>query len=346
MSNSLNQAQRNRADEFYTQMPDIEAEMRHYKQHFRGKVVLCNCDDPYESNFFKYFALNFNAFGLKRLIATCYAGSPVAGEQVPLSEVEPIQHHQPGRSKPHKIIIEEVTDANGDGATDLADVEYLLRSRKNVITLLDGDGDFRSRECIELLKQSDIVVTNPPFSLFREYVAQLIEYDKKFIIIGNMNSVTYRDFFPFIMDNKVWYGESIRSGDREFRIPEGYPMAAAGSRIDEMGRRFIRVKGVRWFTNLDIPRRRETLTLYKRYCTQEHPKFDNFDAINVDKVANIPYDYHGVMGVPISFFDRYNPDQFQIIGNENMLSVPNGRGYVNGQRLYARVFIRRREAVS
>ena len=313
----LNKAKKNKADEFYTQLADIEAEMRHYKEQFRGKVVFCNCDDPYESNFFKYFALNFNFLGLKKLIATCYVDSPVAGEQLSLFDVaNPETGFLPGNpvSKPHKIEITEVADENADGAIDLADVEWLLRNRGNALTLLQGDGDFRSAESIELLKEADIVATNPPFSLFREYVAQLVEYEKGFIIIGNVNAITYKEVFRLIEENRIWLGKSIHSGDREFRVPDSYPLQAAGYRVDENGAKYIRVKGVRWFTNLDFDERHENLTLYKQYTPEEYPRYDNYDAIEVSKTAEIPYNYDGAMGVPITFLDKYNPEQFEIVG--------------------------------
>ena len=226
----MNKANKAKKDEFYTQLADIEVELKHYKKHFKGKTVFCNCDDPFESNFFKYFAMNFNYLGLKKLIATCYQGSPVVGEQfeqlsmfglAASSEDTPKRH-------PYKIEITEVLDINGDGAIDLTDVEYLLRNEKNVLTLLEGDGDFRSEECIAILKEADIVVTNPPFSLFREYIAQLMGHKKKFLIIGNLTAVTYKDVFPLVRDNLMWLGCSIHSGDREFRVPDDYPLEAAG----------------------------------------------------------------------------------------------------------------------
>ncbi|HRN69334.1 MAG TPA: adenine-specific methyltransferase EcoRI family protein [Promineifilum sp.] len=314
----LSKAKKNKADEFYTQLADIEAEMRHYKEQFRDKVVFCNCDDPYESNFFKYFALNFNFLGLRKLIATCYVDSPVAGQQLSLFDADPGGPGRPPRSGPasipHKIEITEVTDENADGAVDLADVEWLLRNRKNALTPLEGDGDFRSPESIKLLKEADIVATNPPFSLFREYVAQLVEYDKEFVIIGNVNAITYKEVFRLIEENRIWLGQSIHSGDREFRVPDSYPLQAAGYRVDENGAKYIRVKGVRWFTNLDFNERHVNLTLYKQYTPEEYPRYDNYDAIEVSRTAEIPYDYDGMMGVPITFLDKYNPDQFEIIG--------------------------------
>ena len=311
----MRNAQKNKNDEFYTALADIEKEMKYYKEYFKGKVVFCNCDDPFESNFFKYFAMNFNYLGLKKLISTCYAGSPIVTEQLSLFDVKGLVIKKEEAKKPYKIIITEVDDSNGDGAVDLSDVEYLIKNKKNTLTLLEEDGDFRSKECIELLKESDIVVTNPPFSLFREYVAQLVKYQKDFLIIGNVNAIAYRDFFHLIKENKVWMGASIHSGDREFRVPSSYPLKASGTRIDEHGNKYIRVKGVRWWTNLDYKERHEKLILYKKYTPEEFPKFDNYDAINVDKVSDIPYDYKGLMGVPITFLDKYNPEQFKIIAS-------------------------------
>jgi hypothetical protein len=359
-TNLFEQAKKNKADEFYTQLPDIEAEMRHYREQFRGKVVFCNCDDPFESNFFKYFAMNFNFLGLNKLISTCYTKSPVAYKQLSLFDVKNLNVKNGDAKHPYKIEITEVKDENADGAVDLADVEYLLKNTKNSLTLLNGDGDFRSAECIELLKEADIVATNPPFSLFREYVAQLIEYDKKFIIIGNVNAITYMDVFKLISSNKIWLGQSIHSGDREFRVPDYYPLEAAGFRVDENGVKYIRVKGVRWFTNIDFEERHENLTLYKQYTPEEYPRYVNYDAIEVSKTAEIPYDYDGEMGVPITFLDKYNPDQFEIIGSSRFVGkpmsdyakkgtytaggmrfyLPNGDGTY--QRLYDRIVIKRK----
>ena len=203
---------------------------------------------------------------------------------------------------------------NDDGATDLSDIELLLRSNRNNLTILDGDGDFRSEECIEFLKESDVVVTNPPFSLFREYVAQLMKYEKKFIIIGNQNAITYKEIFPLIKENKLWLGASIHSGDREFRIPDHYEVRSKSLRVDDLGRRYIRVVGVRWYTNVDYPLRHEELILYKHYTPEEYPKYDNYDAINVDRAVDIPDNYYEMMGVPITYLDKYNPDQFEIVG--------------------------------
>ena len=260
----LNKANKAKKDEFYTMLADIEVELKHYRKHFKGKTVLCNCDDPFESNFFKYFAMNFNYLGLKKLIATCYQGSPVLGEEFEQLSMFELDGETPKRH-PYKIEITEVVDSNGDGAVDLTDVEYLLRNKKNALTLLTGDGDFRSDECVEILKEADIVVTNPPFSLFREFVAQLVEHGKQFLIIGNVNAITYKEIFPLVKDNKLWMGYSIHSGDREFRVPDDYPLEAAGYRIDGQGRKYIRVKGVRWYTNMDYIERHTDLDLWRTY---------------------------------------------------------------------------------
>lgn len=308
---NLNAAKVAKKDEFYTQLSDIERELQHYWQHFRGKVVLCNCDDPYESNFFKYFALRFNQLGLKKLICTCYNGSPVTGNELAI-HFDGFDDDEPKKIA-YKVEITEVKDENGDGAVDLSDVQYLLKNDKNVLSILKT-GDFRSQECIELLKEADIVVTNPPFSLFREYIGQLMKYQKKFLIIGNVNSITCKEIFPYVQNNKMWIGPSISSGDRKFYVPDDYPLNAAGCGVDSDGKRFIRVKGVRWFTNLDHNKRHEDLDLVCRYSEDEYPTFDNFDAIEVGKTSDIPYGYDGIMGVPITFLDKYNPGQFEILG--------------------------------
>ncbi|MBR5711300.1 MAG: adenine-specific methyltransferase EcoRI family protein [Thermoguttaceae bacterium] len=287
---NLHSAQKAKQDEFYTQLVDIENELRHYKKYFKGKTVLCNCDDPRVSNFFHYFSYGFEHLGLKRLITTCYKSQ----------EMDLFSQNNTERA----LWLEYTGDKNGNRVPDVEEIG---------INYFKGDGDFRSEECIELLKQADIVVTNPPFSLFREYVAQLIEYDKKFIIIGNMNASTYKEIFPLFRDNKIWYGPSISSGDREFGVPDYYPLKAAGYRVDEQGKKYIRVKGVRWFTNLEHSKRKEELPLFKHYTPEEYPKYDNYDAIEVSKTADIPCDYDGVMGVPITFLDKYNPEQFEII---------------------------------
>ena len=307
---ALSAAGQAKKDEFYTQLVDIENELRHYKEHFTGKVVFCNCDDPYESNFFKYFAINFNHLGLKKLICTCYAGSPVVYTQLSLFGDEEVIGEEPSDKKPYKIEITHVDDLNGDGAVDLTDVELLLRSVDGKPTLLKGDGDFRSAECIELLKDADIVVTNPPFSLFREYVAQLVSYDKKFIIIGNQNAITYKEIFPLFKENRLWLGYGFK-GNVGFFINTHYEDYAKSSQHKEG---MIRVSGVMWYTNLDIDKRHEDLVLYRSFSTDEYPHYSNYDAVDVRKTADIPFDYYGVMGVPVTFMDKFNPEQFEIIG--------------------------------
>ena len=348
----LNKAGVAKKDEFYTQLTDIEKEMRYYRDYFKGKTVLCNCDDPFESNFFKYFAMNFNSLGLKKLIATCYSTSPIVYTQLSMFDEGEIVAVDYKGKKPYKVIISKVEDENGDGRVDLADVEYLLRNKRNVLTLLEGDGDFRSEECIELLKQADVVVTNPPFSLFREYIAQLMEYEKDFIIIGNQNAITYKEIFPLFMNNQIWYGASIHSHGRDFRVPDDYPLEAYEFRTDENGIKYINVKGVRWFTNIDYKERHEKLILYKSYSPDDYPRYDNYNAIEVGKTADIPCDYDEVMGVPIRFVDKYNPDQFVILGCSDNGAVPDeyklphfkrhNEPYVHGQKKYKRIFIRRK----
>ena len=309
---ALSAAGQAKKDEFYTQLVDIENELRHYKEHFKGKVVFCNCDDPYESNFFKYFAINFNHLGLKKLICTCYAGSPVVYTQLSLFGDEEVIGEEPSDKKPYKIEITHVDDLNGDGAVDLTDVELLLRSVDGKPTLLEGDGDFRSQECIELLKQADIVVTNPPFSLFREYVAQLMKYDKQFLIIGSQNNVTYKEIFPLLKDNKLWLG--YKSGDMAFTVPDSYEARETRFWVDENGQKWRSLGNICWFTNLDIKKRHEELVLFRNYSADKYPHYDNYDAIEVSKVSEIPCDYIGTMGVPITFLDKYNPEQFEILG--------------------------------
>lgn len=310
---NLKKAKDAKKDEFYTQLTDIEKEMKYYKEYFRDKIVFCNCDDPYESNFFKYFALNFNQLGLKKLITTCYAGSPITYTQLSFDGVDDKSVYIGTERKPYKIEINEVTDLNNDGAIDLSDVEYLIKNKKNILTLLNGNGDFRSDECIELLKEADIVCTNPPFSLFRDYVAQLIEYEKKFIIIGNMNAIHYKEIFPLIQNNKLWLGISMNSSNRYFQVPDSYPLTEKTGKI-ENGKKYAFVKGCLWFTNLDHKHRHEDLTMYKIYTSEDYPKYENYDAINVNDINSIPADYWDKMGVPDSFLRKYNPEQFEIIG--------------------------------
>lgn len=306
---NLNAAKTAKKDEFYTQLTDIERELQHYWPHFRDKVVLCNCDDPYESNFFKYFALRFNQLGLKKLICTCYDGSPVMGTELSLFSLDAEGNE---KKTAYKVEITEVSDVNGDGAVDLADVEYLIQNDKNVLSCLRGNGDFRSRECIELLKEADIVVTNPPFSLFREYIAQLMEYEKKFLIVGSSNASHYKDVFSLIKENKLWLG--IKYGDMSFKVPEDYEARDTRYWQDEYGQKWRSLGNICWFTNLDHKKRHEELDLVCRYDAEEYPTYDNFEAIDVSKVQDIPYDYPGVMGVPDTILGQLNPEQFEIIG--------------------------------
>jgi hypothetical protein len=308
----LNSANKAKKDEFYTQLADIENELKHYKSQFRNKVVYCNCDDPFESNFFKYFAANFNALKIKKLITTSYVKSPIVGEQLSLFDIEGLK---PEGKEPIIIEINEVKDLDSDGAIGLKDIELLLRHDANAAKPLKGNGDFRSDECIELLKLADIVVTNPPFSLFREYVAQLVEYDKSFLVIGNLNAITYKDCFELIKNNKMWLGLTMDGRNKWFRVPNSYPINdnVANSKI-ENGNKYLFVKGCLWFTNMDTKKRHEEMTLYKKYNLKDFPKYDNYDAIEVSKAVEIPMDYYGTIGVPITFLNKYNPDQFDIIG--------------------------------
>lgn len=287
----LNNAKEAKNDEFYTQLVDIENELRHYKSFFKGKTVLCNCDDPRVSNFFKFFTLNFEHLGLKKLIATCYKHQSIDLFSQNDSE--------------QAVYITYEEDKNGNHIPEPDEMEVLS---------LKGDGDFRSDECIELLKQADIVCTNPPFSLFREYVAQLVRFNKKFLIIGSINAISYKEVFPLLKDGKMWLGCSIHSGDREFEIPEWYTTNSPSLRYGENGRRYVRVPGIRWFTNLDYKERHDELILYKHYSPDDYITYDNYNAINVDKISDIPCDYDGIMGVPLNLLDVFNPDQFEIIG--------------------------------
>ena len=345
-NSNVNAARIAKKDEFYTQLADIENELKHYRQHFRGKVILCNCDDPYESNFFKYFANNFNAFGLKKLIATCYNGSPIQGDELMIDWGD---FEDSPQKIAYKVEITEVTDVNGDGRVDLADVRYLIQNDKNVLSTLKENGDFRSRECIELLKEADIVVTNPPFSLFREYVAQLMKYEKKFLIIGHQNNISYKEIFPLIKDNKMWLGYGFKGGAAHFTSPYE-DIATAGDHRKGM----IRVSGVTWFTNLEIPKRHEELILYHTYSPEEYPTYDNYNAINVNKTNEIPVDYEGAMGVPITFLDKYNPDQFEILNANDFRKnasvaykahglIKDKEGAINGKPTYVRLLIRKKK---
>ena len=322
-NNNLHTAKVNKNDEFYTMLTDIEKEMKYYKEYFRGKVVYCNCDDARESNFFKYFAYNFEHLGLKKLICTGYKES--------------------GKG----VILTYEGDKNGNRNVDDEEIK---------VTELNGNGDFRSEECIEYLKQADVVVTNPPFSLFREYVKQLMDYNKKFIIIGNQNAITYKEIFPYIKNNQLWLGMSMNGSNRWFVAPNKYEVKenAAGYKLDEKGRKMFFVNGVTWFTNINNVRRNETIDLYRRYSFEDYPKYDNYDAIEVSRVENIPMDYDGVMGVPITFLYKYNPTQFKIIwtsdrGGDGYLEDiknKNWKGlwdscFVKGKKVYKRILIQR-----
>lgn len=328
----LNTAKSGKKDEFYTILSDIEKELRHYTYHFKNKTVLCNCDDPRVSNFFNYFLNNFEKLGLKELIATCY------------------QNDKPDLFTQHKsdkgIYFKYFGEQKDQRLPDPAKVKPLD---------LKGDGDFRSEECINLLKEADIVVTNPPFSLFREYVAQLVEYDKQFLIIGNWNAVTYRDVFGLIKNDKLWIGVNSNRNFSGFIVPKHYPLYGTEVRVDEDGNRIISTNLTCWFTNIDLKKRHEELILYKTYNPREFPNYDNYDAIEVSKTADIPMDFEGIMGVPVTFLNYHNPVQFEIIGSD--YEVKQGilpqlirrdwtgktdRGYVNGKRLYARILIRKR----
>ena len=342
----LAQAKDAKKDEFYTQITDIEKELRNYKPYFRDKVVFCNCDDPYESNFFKYFALNFNQLGLRKLIATCYDGSPVSGNELLLDFGSTVDNP---KKVAYKVEITEVTDANGDGAINLADIQYLMQNNKNVISILQGNGDFRSPECVALLQQADIVVTNPPFSLFREYLAQLDQYNKQFVIVGNTNALTYKITFTMFQANRVRTGYTNFNVGMFFEIPDTYEKF----HHIENGKKMARVSTSCWFTNLPVKKHTEDLVLYKHYTPEEYPKYDNYDAINVNTYTDIPCDYEGVVGVPITFLDKYNPEQFEILG----ATESEGKGFSNGlwnensgvaqalikgERVYKRIFIRRK----
>ncbi|UOE41620.1 adenine-specific methyltransferase EcoRI family protein [Chryseobacterium suipulveris] len=317
LNSNLHQAKNNKKDEFYTQLSDIERELKHYKSHFKGKTVYCNCDDPRISNFFHYFSYNFEKLGLKKLITTCYKNQ----------DRDLFSQHNTEQA----ISLEYTGDKNGDNIPNPEEIG---------IHYLKGDGDFRSPECIELLKQADIVVTNPPFSLFREYIAQLIEYDKKFIVIGHQNAITYKEIFTLLKENKIWLGAD-NGGTKWFKVNDDYDIKTESRKKTENGEKFFSMGSIVWFTNLDIMKRHERLILYKSYSIDEYIKYDNYDAINVDRVAEIPFDYDGVMGVPITFLDKYNPEQFEIVkfrkGNDDKdLSI-------NGKCPYFRILIKHKK---
>jgi len=354
---NLTNAKRAKNDEFYTQFSDIQKEVEAYLEYdpntFKGKVVYSNCDDPFESNFFRYFVLNFKRLGLKRLISTSYKPSPVANTQLGLFGDDKTLTKLKGRPKitANKFIINEVSDIDGDGSFTLEDIAKQLRANKNnEWTPLEGDGDFRSGECVELLKQSDIVVTNPPFSLFRPYVAQLMEHKKKFLIIGNQNAITYKEIFPLIKEDKIWLGPTMNGSNRWFVVPDDYPINenAAGSKV-EHGKKMLFVNSVVWFTNLDHGRRHIKISFMSTVDNLKFAKvlqdkkkydvYDNYDAIEIPTYKVIPSDYEGVMGVPISFLHKYSPEQFEILGSDAYDGTPATKKYykkekvVNGKRM-------------
>lgn len=324
VNSGLHAAKTGKNDEFYTQLTDIDKELKHYRKHFKNKVVLCNCDDPRISNFFNYFALNFKILGLKKLITTCY------------------KSNTPDLFSNKKAEKAVYLEYYGDQDGNMPDL------KKVGIKKLKGDGDFRSDECIELLKEADIVVTNPPFSLFREYVQQLVEYEKKFLIIGNINAITYKEVFSLIMKNKVWLGNGMGRWISGFIVPDSYELYGTEARIDESGNRIIATNNCLWLTNLNHKKRSEELILVKKYNPTDYPKYDNYDAINVNKTSDIPYDYAGAIGVPITFLDKFNPDQFEILGCSYSYGEPVGYHHsgkdfnvsIKGVNVYKRIFIK------
>jgi hypothetical protein len=347
-NNLLRKASKAKKDEFYTQLSDIEKEVKHYKSFLKGKTIYCNCDDPYESNFFKYFAANFNSLGLKKLITTSFSGSPIVGGQLSLFDLEGLK---PNGKEPFKIEITEVPDLDNDGAIGLLDVEMLLKMDKNTVTPLVGDGDFRSSECVELLLESDVIVTNPPFSLFREYIQLLEKHQKKFLIIGNTNAITYRETFKLIKENRIRTGYTNFNVGMFFEVPADWEKY---HHLDENGRKIARVSTSCWFTNLDVTKHKDFITLYKKYTSGEYPSYSNYDAIEVSKVSDIPKDYEGIMGVPITFVDKYNPDQFEIIDInphffnivEQGLEKPTQLKIKGQKDPYARILIKNRKVIS
>jgi hypothetical protein len=344
-NSSLSEAKRAKQDEFYTQLSDVERELKNYRSYFKGKVVLCNCDDPYESNFFKYFAINFNSLGLKKLIAISYSGSPVIGDELPLFE------YYEAEREPYKIEITQVTDLNNDGAIDLFDVELLLKNGGNVLSHLQGGGDFRSAEAIALLEEADVVVTNPPFSLFRDFTSQLVKHGKDFLIIGNQTAFSYAEIWPLFEQGKMWLG--VNSGDMAFRVPDYFEPRETRYWQDSDGTKWRSMGNICWFTNIDHDRRHQKLPLFQSYDPEKYPKFDFYDAINVDKVRDIPADYFGAMAVPITFLSQHNPDQFDLVdANTIRLGAPLKRhglikdkdGSIAGKPKFIRMVIRRKDA--
>lgn len=347
---SLSAAKENKEDEFYTQLSDIEREVKHYRQHFEGKTVYLNCDDPRVSNFFHYFSYNFETLGLKKLIATCYKN-----QNIDLFSENSVEE---------AVWLEYDGDKNGSGTPDKSEI---------LVQPLKGNGDFRNAESIELLKQADIVVTNPPFSLFREFVNQLLTYDKKFLILGNQNAITYKEVFPHIMSEKMWLG--VNAGDMSFMVPDHYKPRATRFWVDDAGQKWRSFGNMAWYTNLDHSKRHEELILYRTYNPDDYPTYDNYDAIEVSKIADIPVDFDGVMGVPTGFLTKHNPDQFEVVGTtesndpknpfrtrvytsaecraayQERFGKPgvydlNASAVVNGEKKYKRILIRRKGASS
>lgn len=310
---TLNAANKAKNDEFYTQISDIEKECSHYKSHFKNKIIFCNCDDPDTSNFWRYFHINFSHLELKKLIATHFVYMDMF----------------------HEGDTYKMEYAGGN------DSDYTIGTK----AMLKKNGDFRSAECIDILKACDIVITNPPFSLFREYVAQLMEYDKKFLVLGNMNALTYKEIFPLVKENKMWLGID-NGGEKWFRVPLHYDIKTETRIKTENDIKYFSMGSIMWFTNMDHKKRHENIILYKQYNHSEYPTYDNYDAIEVSRVAEIPIDYDGIMGVPVTFLDKYNPDQFEIIGNLGCYA-PDGYSligaiYVNGKKLFKRIAVRKR----
>lgn len=309
---NFHRAQRKRQDEFYTRFEDIENEIKHYKKHFEGRVVFCNCDDPKYSQFWKYFVFNFDELKLKKIISTHYRPTTIIENE----DAYALEYN--GKGKPKKIP-------------------------------LQGDGDFRDKECIDLLKQSDIVCTNPPFSLFRDYINQLMKYKKKFLVIGNLGAATYKEMFPLVQGNKMWFGLTPKSGDLTFRVPDDYTATSSRLSVDENGRKWMSQGTALWFTNLSHRGRNTPIVLYKRYNPEEYPKYDNYNAIEVSKVKNIPKDYKGEMGVPITFLEKLNPKQFKIIGlcrylpKNPQIRGPQERFFLDGKEKFARIAIKHKK---
>lgn len=330
----MHTARNNKKDEFYTRLEDIQDELKYHKEAFKGQTVFCNCDDPYESNFVKYFLLKFNELGLKKFIATCYDGSPEAGNELTVFDLfgqdYAISVGQESvktlASEAYKIEVTEVNDLNGDGVIDLDDIKLLLKT-PGVVTPLKGNGDFRSTECIKLLDEADICATNPPFSLFRDYIALMVEHNKKFIILGNTNAITYKEVFPLIRDNKLWTGHAFNK-TMIFKTPYANTQTASRNTVIKNGldpeEGYTAVPSISWFTNLPVHKHEEDLLMYETYSPDKFYHYENYPAINVDEVKKIPVDYFGYMGVPITFLDKYNPEQFEIINLSRYLSDSTG----------------------